>query len=150
VAIVVTDSRLVTVVEAPVKVVHQPNEVLDRMDPWNKSTHRKTGLIDKVKAARQSEAEVEAELIAFLVQYLPRTLADVRQFDLPGPPLPRPVHAQARSILPLPQPGCFHAQGTCEALEAGNHGGLTKHGKHEALADIYESIEELKYYREIF
>ena len=71
VAIVVTDSQLVTVAEAPVKVVHQADEVLDRMDSWNRSTHKKSGLIDKVKAATQGEAEVEAQLVAFLAQYLP-------------------------------------------------------------------------------
>jgi len=54
IAIVVTDSQLVTVAEAPVKIVHQPDAVLDRMDSWNKSTHRKSGLIDKVKAANDA------------------------------------------------------------------------------------------------
>ena len=66
VAIVITDSQLNTVAEAPVKVVYQPDDVLDRMDSWNKSMHKKTGLVDKVKASKQNEAEVEAEMIAFL------------------------------------------------------------------------------------
>ena len=112
-------ATLVTVAEAPVKVVHQPDAVLDRMDSWNKTHAQKSGLIDKVKAAKQNEAEVEAEMIAFLLQYVPaEDVADVRQFDLPGSPLPRPPDAEARSLLPLSQPRRVDAQGTGEALEA--------------------------------
>jgi oligoribonuclease len=151
VAIVVTDSQLVTVAEAPVKIVHQPDEVLDRMDSWNKSTHRKTGLIDKVKAARQNEAEVEAELIAFLAQYLPGNTSPMCGNSI----------CQDRRFLARYMPGLeafFHYRNldvsTLKELakrwKPGIMTGLTKHGKHEALADIYESIEELKYYRENF
>jgi len=151
VAIVVTDSRLVTVVEAPVKVVHQPNEVLDRMDPWNKSTHRKTGLIDKVKAARQSEAEVEAELIAFLAQYLPENTSpmcgnsicqDRRFLARYMPRLEAFFHYRNLDVSTLKE--------LAKRWKPEIMAGLTKHGKHEALADIYESIDELKYYREKF
>ncbi|HSS47119.1 MAG TPA: oligoribonuclease, partial [Burkholderiales bacterium] len=71
VALVVTDSNLNTVAEAPVLVVRQPDAVLDSMDDWNKSTHAKSGLIDKVKASNLSEADVEAQMIAFLSQYVP-------------------------------------------------------------------------------
>ena len=71
VAIVITDSQLNVVAEGPVKVVHQTDDVFERMDTWNKSMHKKSGLIDRVKAATQNEAEVEADLIAFLVQHLP-------------------------------------------------------------------------------
>ncbi|MEK6211874.1 MAG: oligoribonuclease [Pseudomonadota bacterium] len=151
VAIVVTDSQLVTVAEAPVKLVHQPDEVLDHMDSWNKSTHRKTGLIDKVKAATQSEAEVEAELIAFLAQYLPENTSPMCGNSI----------CQDRRFLVRYMPRLevfFHYRNldvsTLKELakrwKPGIMTGLTKHGKHEALADIYESIEELKYYRENF
>jgi len=149
VAIVVTDSQLVTVAEAPVKVVHQPDAVLDRMDPWNKSTHRKTGLIDKVKAARQSEAEVEAELIAFLAQYLPENTSpmcgnsicqDRRFLARYMPRLEAFFHYRNLDVSTLKE---LAKRWKPEIVT-----GLTKHGKHEALADIYESIEELKYYRE--
>ena len=151
VAIVVTDSQLVTVAEAPVKIVYQPDEVLDRMDSWNKSTHRKTGLIDKVKAAGQSEAEVEAELIAFLAQYLPENTSPMCGNSI----------CQDRRFLARHMPRLevfFHYRNldvsTLKELarrwKPGIITGLTKHGKHEALADIYESIDELKYYRENF
>ncbi len=149
VAIVVTDSQLVTVAEAPVKIVHQPDEVLDRMDSWNRSTHRKTGLIDKVKAATQSAAEVEAELIAFLSQYLPENTSpmcgnsicqDRRFLARYMPRLEAFFHYRNLDVSTLKE---LAKRWKPEIMT-----GLTKHGKHEALADIYESIEELKYYRE--
>jgi oligoribonuclease len=151
VAIVVTDSQLVTVAEAPVKIVHQPDEVFDRMDSWNKSTHRKTGLIDKVKAARQSEAEVEAELIAFLAQYLPENTSpmcgnsicqDRRFLARYMPRLEAFFHYRNLDVSTLKE--------LAKRWKPAIMTGLTKHGKHEALADIYESIDELKYYRENF
>jgi oligoribonuclease len=149
VALVVTDSQLVTVAEAPVKIVHQPDEVLDRMDSWNKSTHRKTGLIDKVKAARQGEAEVEAELIAFLAQYLPENTSpmcgnsicqDRRFLARYMPKLEAFFHYRNLDVSTLKE--------LAKRWKPAIMSGLNKHGKHEALADIYESIEELKYYRE--
>lgn len=149
IAIVVTDSQLVTVAEAPVKVVHQADEVLDRMDSWNRSTHRKTGLIDKVKAATQGEAEVEAELVAFLAQYLPENTSpmcgnsicqDRRFLARYMPRLEVFFHYRNLDVSTLKE----LARRWKPAIMAG----LTKHGKHEALADIYESIDELKYYRE--
>jgi oligoribonuclease len=151
VAIVVTDSQLVTVAEAPVKVVHQADAVLDRMDSWNRSTHKKTGLTDKVKAARQNEAEVEAELIAFLAQYLPENTSpmcgnsicqDRRFLARYMPKLETFFHYRNLDVSTLKE--------LAKRWKPGIVAGMTKHGKHEALADIYESIEELKYYRENF
>ena len=66
VALVVTDADLNTLAEAPVYVIHQPGEVLDAMDSWNKSTHGKSGLVDKVRASTFTEAEVEARILEFL------------------------------------------------------------------------------------
>jgi oligoribonuclease len=151
VAIVVTDSQLVTVAEAPVKVVHQADAVLDRMDSWNRSTHKKTGLTDKVKAAGQNEAEVEAELIAFLAQYLPENTSpmcgnsicqDRRFLARYMPKLEAFFHYRNLDVSTLKE--------LAKRWKPGIVAGMTKHGKHEALADIYESIEELKYYRENF
>ena len=151
VAIVVTDSQLVTVAEAPVKIVHQADAVLDRMDSWNRSTHKKTGLIDKVKAARQSEAEVEVELIAFLARYLPENTSpmcgnsicqDRRFLARYMPKLEAFFHYRNLDVSTLKE--------LAKRWKPGIVAGMTKHGKHEALADIYESIEELKYYRENF
>jgi oligoribonuclease len=151
VAIVVTDSQLNTVAEAPVKVVHQPDDVLDRMDAWNQSTHRKSGLIDKVKAARQDEAAVEAELVAFLTQYVPANTSpmcgnsicqDRRFLARHMPKLEAFFHYRNLDVSTLKE--------LAKRWKPGIMAGLTKHGKHEALADIYESIDELKYYREKF
>ena len=151
VAIVITDSQLNTVAEAPVKVVHQPDEVLERMDSWNKSMHKKTGLVDKVKAATQDEAAVEAEMIAFLSQYIAPNASPMCGNSI----------CQDRRFLARHMPrleAFFHYRNldvsTLKELarrwKPGIMAGLTKQGRHEALADIYDSIEELKYYREKF
>src|SRR3990172_8692262 len=71
IAIVITDSRLVTVVEAPVLVVRPSDAVLDAMDDWNKGTHARSGLIDKVKASELAEADAERSMLDFLAQYVP-------------------------------------------------------------------------------
>src|SRR4051812_50092235 len=71
VAIVITDTQLRTVAEGPVIVVHQSAAVLDAMDAWNKSTHAKSGLIERVKASTTTEAEADAKLGEFLKQHGP-------------------------------------------------------------------------------
>ncbi len=151
IAIVVTDSQLNTVAEAPVLVVHQLDSVLDGMDAWNKGTHGRSGLIEKVKASRLAEAEAEAQMLDFLSQYVPKQVSPMCGNSI----------CQDRRFLARWMPaleGYFHYRNldvsTLKELvkrwrpELGK--GLTKHGKHEALADIYESIEELKYYKEHF
>jgi oligoribonuclease len=75
VAMVVTDAELNTIAEAPVYVIHQPDEVLDAMDSWNKSTHGKSGLVDKVRASTLDEAEVERRILAFLAAIVPERVA---------------------------------------------------------------------------
>jgi oligoribonuclease len=150
-AIVITDSQLNVVAEGPVKVVHQTDDVFERMDSWNKSTHKKSGLIDRSKAATQNETQVEAELIGFLEQYVP----------LSASPMCGNSICQDRRFLARHMPkleAFFHYRNldvsTLKELakrwKPGIMAGFAKHGKHEALADIHESIEELKYYREHF
>ena len=151
VALVVTDPQLNIVAEAPVMVVRQLAAVLDTMDVWNKSTHAKTGLIEKVKAATLSEAEVEARLIAFLAGHVPPKMS---------PMCGNSVHQDRRFLaryMPALEAYFLYRNLDVSTLkELAKRwkpqimAGLTKHGKHEALADIYESIEELKYYREHF
>jgi oligoribonuclease len=149
VALVVTDSKLNVVAEAPVLVVHQPDAVLDAMDVWNKSTHAKSGLVEKVKAATLSEAEVEARMVAFLAEHVPARIS---------PMCGNSVHQDRRFLaryMPALEAYFLYRNLDVSTLkELAKRwkpeimAGLTKHGKHEALADIYESIEELKYYRE--
>jgi oligoribonuclease len=151
VAIVVTDSQLNTVAEAPVLVVHQPDSVLDAMDDWNRSTHAKSGLVERVKASILAEAAVQQTLVAFLSQHVPPRIS---------PMCGNTVHQDRRFMARhLPDlEAWFHYRNldvsTLKELakrwKPAIMAGLTKHGKHEALADIHESIEELKYYREHF
>jgi len=151
IALIVTDSRLNTLAEGPVRVVHQPDAVLDAMDVWNKSTHAKSGLIERVRASILSEAEVEAQMIAFLAEHVPSGIS---------PMCGNSVH-QDRRFLSRHMPALeayflyrnLDVSTLKELAKRWNPkimAGLGKHGKHEALADIRESIEELKYYREHF
>jgi oligoribonuclease len=151
VAIVVTDSQLNTLSQAPVLVVHQADAVLDAMDDWNKGTHARSGLIDKVKASTLGESSAEEQLLAFLAQHVP-----ARTSPMCGNSI-----CQDRRFLARHMPrveAYFHYRNldvsTLKELvkrwKPEIAKGLVKQGKHEALADIYESIDELKYYREHF
>jgi oligoribonuclease len=71
IAIVVSDLELATVAEAPVLVVHQPDAVLEAMDEWNKSTHARSGLVERVRASQLTEAEVEERMLSFLAEHIP-------------------------------------------------------------------------------
>jgi oligoribonuclease len=151
VAVVITDAQLNTVVEAPVFVVHQGDEVLAAMDDWNQKTHAKSGLIDRVKASALSERDVEDRMVAFLADYVPAKIS---------PMCGNSVHQDRRFMAHhLPKlEEFFHYRNldvsTLKELarrwKPALLDGLTKHGKHEALADIHESIEELRYYKEHF
>ncbi len=151
VAIVITDSQLNVLAEGPVKVVHQSDDIFDRMDSWNKSTHKKSGLIDRVKAATEVEADVEAQLIAFLAQHVPENTSpmcgnsicqDRRFLSRHMPKLEAFFHYRNLDVSTLKE--------LAKRWKPGIMAGFAKHGKHEALADIHESIEELKYYKEKF
>ena len=151
IALVVTDAQLNVVAEAPVLVVHQSDAVLDGMDGWNKSTHAKSGLIDKVKASKLAEAEVETSMIAFLQQHVPSGTSpmcgnsicqDRRFLARTMPKLEEYFHYRNLDVSTLKE--------LVKRWKPEINAGLTKQGKHEALADIYDSIVELKYYREHF
>ncbi len=149
IALVVTDPRLETVAEAPVLVVHQPDAVLDAMDEWNKSTHARTGLVERVRASTLSEAEAEAQMLGFLLEHVPAGVS---------PMCGNSVHQDRRFLsryMPRLEAHFLYRNLDVSTLkELAKRwkpeimAGLTKHGKHEALADVHESIEELRYYRE--
>jgi oligoribonuclease len=151
VAMIVTDQDLNVLAEAPVLVVHQSDAVLDGMDAWNKGTHGKSGLIDKVKASTLSEADVEAQMLAFLKEYVPE-----RTSPMCGNSICQDRRFMARHLPALE--AYFHYRNldvsTLKELAArwrpGLKEGFQKANSHTALADIRESIEELKYYREHF
>jgi oligoribonuclease len=151
VALVVTDGELKVVAEGPVRVVHQPDAVLGAMDPWNTATHARTGLTARVRASTQDEAAVEEEMLAFLRQHVPSGVSpmcgnsicqDRRFLARYMPRLEAYFHYRNLDVSTLKE----LARRWRPQLAAG----LAKQGKHEALADIYESIDELRYYREHF
>lgn len=151
VAIVVTDADLNTVAEGPVLVVHQPDEVMNAMDSWNKGTHGKSGLIDRVKASQLTEADVEAQMLEFVKQHVPprtspmcgNSICQDRRFMARSmPQLEAFFHYRNLDVSTLKELAKRWRPGLCETFKKSN--------KHEALADIYESIDELKFYREHF
>ena len=72
IAVIVTGPQLTPRIEAPVFAIHQSDELLDQMDNWNKGTHGRSGLIDKVKASSVSEQDAETQVLAFLAKYVPK------------------------------------------------------------------------------
>ncbi len=151
VAIVITDSQLNTVAEAPVMVVHQADAVLDGMDAWNKGTHTRSGLIDKVKASALDELKAEELLLTFLKEYVPagespmcgNSICQDRRFLANYMPvLERYFHYRNLDVSTLKE--------LSRRWKPEIYGAFKKSGKHEALADIQESIAELKHYREHF
>ncbi len=151
VAMVVTDAELNTIAEAPVYVIHQPDAVLDAMDSWNQAAHGRSGLVDKVRASTFTEAEVEARILDFL-----RPIVAERVAPLAG----NTVHQDRRFMaryMPLFD-AYLHYRivdvSTLKELARRWHPevllGVAKEGKHEALADVHESIEELRHYRRHF
>ncbi|MDY7547432.1 oligoribonuclease [Glaciimonas sp. CA11.2] len=151
VAVVVTDPQLNILAEGPVFAIHQSDTFLDGMDAWNKGTHGRSGLIERVKTSTVTEAEAETELIAFLRKYVPNgkspmcgnTICQDRRFMARGmPKLEAFFHYRNLDVSTLKE--------LCRRWKPELASGFKKHQKHTALADILESIEELKYYREHF
>ena len=148
VALVVTDAALATVAEAPVLVVHQDDATLAGMDSWNQSTHARSGLIDKVKASTLDEATVEQRMLAFLREHVPP-----RTSPMCGNSICQDRRFLARWMPELE--GYFHYRNldvsTLKELvrrwKPELAKGFAKEGKHQALADIHDSLEELRYYR---
>jgi oligoribonuclease len=150
-ALVVTDGDLVTVAEAPVWVVRQDVATLAAMDAWNQGTHGRSGLIDKVKASLLDEPTVEAKALAFLQEHVPakaspmcgNTICQDRRFLARWmPALEDYFHYRNLDVSTLKE--------LARRWKPDLMKGVAKEGKHEALADVYESIAELRYYREQF
>ncbi len=148
VAVVVTDPHLTVRVEGPVFAIHQSDAVLDGMDAWNKGTHGRSGLIDRVKASTVDEAAAEAAVIAFLKQYVPKGKSPMCGNSI----------CQDRRFLARTMPGLeafFHYRNldvsTLKELarrwKPAAMEGFKKAQAHTALADIHESVDELIHYR---
>ena len=151
-ATIITDSHLNIVAEGPVIAIHQTDAVLKAMDVWNTSTHTKSGLVERVRTSKYNEIKAQAEMIEFLMQYVPCEKS----------PLCGNTIYQDRKFLSRWMPKLemyFHYRNldvsTLKILVKRWRPDLAKiiakkKSKHEALADIRDSIEELRYYREHF
>jgi oligoribonuclease len=151
IALVVTDAELNVLAESPALAVHQPDAVLDAMDDWNKNTHGRSGLIERVRASSLSEAEVEAQMLAFLEPLVPRGKSpmcgnsicqDRRFLARHMPRLEAYFHYRNLDVSTLKE--------LVKRWKPEIAAGVVKEGKHTALADIHESINELRYYRQHF
>jgi oligoribonuclease len=149
IAVVVTDANLNHRTEGPVFAVHQSDAALDAMDAWNKGTHGKSGLIERVKASAVDEASAEAQVIEFLKRYVPKSTSpmcgnsicqDRRFLANYMPKLEAFFHYRNLDVSTLKE---LAKRWKPEILA-----GFKKAQAHTALADIHESIDELSYYRE--
>ena len=148
IAVVVTDPQVTVRVEGPVIAVHQSDEVLGRMDKWNRSTHGQSGLTQRVRESRCDEAQAEAQVIDFLRHYVPKgkspmcgnSICQDRRFLVRGmPALEDWFHYRNLDVSTLKE---LARRWAPEVLH-----GFKKAQKHTALADIHESIDELLHYR---
>lgn len=151
IALVLTNEGLETIAEAPVITVHQPDSVLDAMDDWNRNTHGKSGLIDRVRASAVSEAEAEAQALAFLQQWVP-----ARTSPMCGNSVCQDRRFLARWMPTLENWFHYRNLDVSTVKELARrwrpeiYAGVKKAGSHTALADIHESIGELRHYRDHF
>lgn len=149
IATVVTDKELVVLGEGPVLAIHQPEAVLSRMDEWNQKQHGSSGLAARVRESRVTEAEAEARTLEFLAPLVKSGASPMCGNSI----------CQDRRFLARWMPALeafFHYRNidvsTLKELAARWHphlsAGLVKRSAHLARADIYESIAELRFYRE--
>jgi oligoribonuclease len=148
IAVVVTDAQITLRVEGPVLAVHQSEAVLDGMDKWNRGTHGKSGLTERVRASTVDEAGAQEQVIAFLQRYVPKgkspmcgnSICQDRRFLANYmPALEAFFHYRNLDVSTLKE---LARRWKPAVLE-----GLTKAQAHTALADIHESIDELLHYR---
>ncbi len=151
IATVVTDKDLNILAQGPVLAVHQSDEALAAMDDWNQKHHGQSGLINRVKASTITESEAERLTIEFLKQWVPENTSpicgnsigqDRRFLYRYMPKLEAYFHYRNIDVSTLKELAARWAP------EVKN--GFNKESTHQALDDIIESIEELRYYREHF
>ena len=151
IAVIVTGPDLTPRIEGPVLLIHQSDELLDKMDAWNKGTHGRSGLIDKVRASTLSEAQAEQQLLAFIQKYAPKassplcgnTISQDRRFLVKYmPKLEAWLHYRNLDVSTLKE--------LAKRWKPQVYSGFKKQQKHTALADVHESIDELIHYRTHF
>ena len=151
IAVVITGPDLLPRVEGPVLAIHQSDAALDAMDAWNRGTHGRSGLINRVKASATTEADAEAQVIEFIRKYLPKgaspmcgnSIGQDRRFLVKYMPrLHAYFHYRNLDVSTLKE---LAKRWRPEVYKA-----FKKHQRHTALADVHESIDELVHYREHF
>ena len=151
IAVIVTGPKLEPRIEGPVLVIHQSNEQLDKMDAWNKGTHGKSGLIEKVKSSVLTESQAENELLEFIGRYVPKasspmcgnSIGQDRRFLVKYlPRLEAFFHYRNLDVSTLKE--------LAKRWRPDLYSAFKKQQKHTALADVHESIDELIHYRENF
>ena len=151
IAVIVTGPHLECRIEGPVLVIHQSNEQLGKMDAWNRGTHGKSGLIDKVKASTVTEAQAEKQLLDFLKQYVPKnsspmcgnSIGQDRRFLVKYmPELEAFFHYRNLDVSTLKE--------LSKRWRPEVYASFKKQQRHTALADVHESIDELEHYRQHF
>ena len=151
IAVVITGPNLSPRIEGPVCVIHQSDELLNKMDAWNKGTHGRSGLIDKVKASTTTEQDAEEQILAFIKKYVSKnasplcgnTISQDRRFLVKFmPKLEAYLHYRNLDVSTLKE---LSKRWKPEVFNS-----FKKQQKHTALADVHESIEELAHYREHF
>jgi oligoribonuclease len=149
IAVIVTGADLTPRIEGPVLVIHQSDEQLDRMDSWNKGTHGRSGLIEKVKASTLTEAQAEQQILEFLSAYAPKrstpmcgnSISQDRRFLVKYmPKLEAFFHYRNIDVSTLKE--------LAKRWRPDVYNAFRKQQKHTALADVHESIDELAHYRE--
>ena len=151
IAMIVTGPQLTPRIEGPVLAIHQSDELLDKMDNWNKGTHGRSGLIDKVKASAVSEQDAEAQILSFLAQYVPKgtsplcgnTISQDRRFLVRYmPKLEAFLHYRNVDVSTFKE--------LAKRWSPEVYYSFKKRQSHTALADVHESIDELEHYRTHF
>jgi oligoribonuclease len=151
IAVIVTGPTLEPRIEGPVLVIHQSEEQLDKMDNWNKGTHGRSGLIDKVKASTVTEAAAERQVLEFVAKYAPKnstpmcgnSISQDRRFLVKYmPKLEAFFHYRNLDVSSLKE--------LAKRWNPDVYSSFRKQQKHTALADVHESIDELAHYRERF
>jgi oligoribonuclease len=149
IATVITDKQLDTVAEGPVVAIHQTDDRLAQMDAWNMKQHGQSGLLERVRESRANEAEAEATTLAFLQRQVApgaspmcgnSVCQDRRFLARVMPTLEAYFHYRNLDVSTLKELAQRWAPGVAK--------GLVKNSSHRALDDIYDSIAELRYYRE--
>ena len=150
-AMVVTDADLNVVAESPSWAVHQSDAALAGMDEWNTKTHGASGLTERVRTSQLDMRAVELAAMAFMKEWIGKGISPMcgnsicqdRRFMVRYmPELVTWFHYRNLDVSTVKE--------LCRRWRPDLASQVNKTGAHTALADIHESIEELRFYRAHF